>query len=211
MEHLIDSQIFWSSENTGGSDNPGKTSENDGKKIAPKPNGTEEDKSSSGNKSNSKENTGSREEEKKFTQVDVDRIISERLQREKEKQEREAKEKQGEFQKLYEEVKPKFDGTITENETLKKRLVAIETAAHKQIDELIKDWPKEVKELDPGKVDFEVRQTWAERVKPLAQKLMFGGKSPNFEAGDKGKSGGKSDNVVHDFMRKRYGTETTKA
>ena len=157
------------------------------------------------------QNTGTQTDDKKFSQADLDRVVSERLQREKDKQEREAKEKQGEFEKLYGEVKPKFESAIQENETLKKRLEALETAGHKQIDDLVKDWPKEVKDLDPGKDSLENRQAWVERVKPLAQKLATGGKAPNLETGDKGKGGNKAGNVAQDFMSKRYGAESAKA
>jgi hypothetical protein len=160
------------------------------------------------NNGNGSQNTGTQGDDKKFTQSDIDRIVSERLTREKEKQERESREKQGEYEKLYGEVKPKFEQTTQENETLKKRLEALETAGHKQIDDLVKDWPKEVKDLDPGKDSLESRQAWVERVKPLAQKLGANGKAPDLEGGDKGKGGKSAPVSVDKFMANRYGMET---
>lgn len=219
MRFLAWQQVYRSPD-SGGGEGTGKTSAGDGKNTNAGGeaensgqnagnNGGDGSKNSNSNGNQKQtgdgnQNTGTQNDEKKFSQADIDRVVSERLQREKEKQEREKQEKQGEFEKLYGEVKPKFEQTVQENETLKKRLEALETAGHKQIDDLVKDWPKEIKDLDPGKDSLENRQLWVERVKPLAQKLASGGKAPNMETGDKGAKRNNTDNLAQDYMMRRY-------
>lgn len=226
MKFLAWQQIYRSPDNDGGN-GTGGTSAGDGKNTnaggeagnsgenagTNGGNGTQNTDSNGNQKQNGdgNQNTGTQTDDKKFSQADLDRVVSERLQREKDKQERDAKEKQGEFEKLYGEIKPKFETTVQENETLKLRLQALETAGHKQIDSLIKDWPKEVKDLDPGNKDLESRQLWVERVKPLADKLVNGGRAPNLETGDKGKGNNKAGSSAQDFMKRRYGDVSPKA
>lgn len=163
------------------------------------------------NEGNGTSNTGTQADDKKFTQAEVDRIISERLSREKEKQDREQREKQGEFEKLYNEFKPKFEQVNEENTKLSERLKRLEEANHKQIEDQIKDWPEEVKALDPGNSDLEVRLAWVERVKPLAQKLVTPAKAPNLEGGGKGNESNSTGNFVQNYMGRRYGVEQKKA
>lgn len=47
----------------------------------------------------------------------------------------------------------------------------------------IKDWPKEVKALDPGKEQLEARLDWVEKSRPLAQRLASLPTPPATEAG----------------------------
>lgn len=87
-------------------------------------------------------------------------------------------EEQGRFKPLYEAAKPKAE--------LADRLTE---RVNKQISAEVKDWPDEVKGLDPGEDDVEKRLEWAERSRALALRLKGTPPvAPDTEAG-KGGSG----------------------
>lgn len=165
--------------------------------------GTEKDKETTGDASGK---SGTQTGEKTFTQKELDSIISERLKQEKEKQERVSKEKQGEFQKLYDEVKPKYESTTQELESFKAENEALKTQINSVIDSQIKDWPEAVKILDPGANNILVRQKWVEQAKVLVEKLGTSSEAPAGENGDK-KSTGKEVSLVDKYMTKRYATD----
>jgi hypothetical protein len=64
----------------------------------------------------------------------------------------------------------------------------------------IKDWPAEVKNLDPGKDNLDARLDWVERSRSLAQRLKVAGQAPNLETG--GGGGGKGAAGVADKIIK---------
>lgn len=81
-------------------------------------------------------------------------------------------EEKGKFKELYEGMKPKAE--------LADRLV---TVLNDRIDTEIKDWPKEVKEADPGTDDVEVRAEWVKRNRALADRLKTAPEAPTTDAG----------------------------
>ena len=124
--------------------------------------------------------------EKLFTQADLDKLIDDRIKREREKAKtqadkaaKEAEEKrqieQGEFQKLAEERKTQLEQLAPKSE-LADRLSEI---VNKQLDSEIATWPDSVHAIMP-KEDSSLleRLEWAERTRPLAQELMAA-KTPN--------------------------------
>lgn len=181
----------------------GSTSGEDGKNN-PANEGKAEDGKTSGEskQGNGSQNTGTQDDEKKYTQADIDAAITKRLERERKQQELKQKETQGEFQKLYEEVKPQFDALTAENEQLKTQLKTLAEVSHNSIDSVIEKWPEEIKTTDPGKSNLEVRQKWVEQMTPIALKLS-GTKMPNLEPGSKGKDTS-NPGLATSFMANRY-------
>lgn len=124
--------------------------------------------------------------EKLFTQAELDRLIDERLQRERkkaetqaEKAQREADEKhkieQGEWQKLAEERKTQLEQLAPKSE-LADRLSEL---VAKQLDTEIATWPDSVRAIMPKpESSLLERLEWAERTRPLAQELIAA-KTPN--------------------------------
>lgn len=123
------------------------------------------------------------EQQATFTQADVDRIVKERLAREQAKAEAAAKKAKEDAdqasmkeQEKWKELATQHETRIAELEPLTKtqaeRLTAFEQLIAKQLETEIKDWPKEFKDLDPGKEsDLLARMAWVEKSRPLAQKL----------------------------------------
>lgn len=148
-------------------------------------------------------------EEKKFTQAELEKHIAERLSRERAKAEREAKEKQGEFQKLYDELKPTHEQTLAKLETAQKENERITSIMQKQIEDEISKWPDEVKALDPGKdSSLESRLNWLEKARPLASK-MTGNVSTGRRSVNAENSGGQKDHSgavgVQSYLDRTYG------
>lgn len=183
----------------GGASGDGKTPPPDDKKGDQK-----DDKSQNSDTSKDGGKTSS-EGDKKFTQKELDDIVTSRLNREKAKQDQKAKEAQGEFQKLYDELKPKFESTETELTEVKTKFKSLEDSIHSMIDETIKEWPDEVKALDPGNSDVLKRQEWIKKSAPLAAKLSGKTSAPNYEQGKQGKTDEKSAGITSSFMASRYG------
>lgn len=152
------------------------TSEEDGKNPAGEPQGKETPPKSE-------------EPEKKFTQVDLDRIAAKTRQEEKEKakaaKDKEEKErleaeatKQGEFEKLakerkekLDELEPKVTALEAERDTLKVTLAEIAEAQ-------LKELPKEVSDIAPSQRAEDKSLTnpldvlaWLPKGKALAEKL----------------------------------------
>lgn len=120
--------------------------------------------------------------EAKFSQADIDRIVKDRLDKEREriaksqteaqeKAEREAAEKKaledGEFRKV-------IDAKETELSSLRPKAelaVELSTFVNETIDAEIKEWPDEVKTLVPDAADVQARAAEVKKLRPLAAKL----------------------------------------
>lgn len=126
----------------------------------------------------------------KFTQADIDRIIKERLAAESSRAERreaearkkaedEALAKNAEWQKLAE--------TRGAELTTAQAQAAAATRYAERLNALIesevKDWPDEVKSLDPGADKLDDRLAWIERSRALAARLKALPTAPTTEAG----------------------------
>lgn len=73
----------------------------------------------------------------------------------------------------YKELAEKHEARLKELEPVAEKYNALAERQMKALEAQIKDWPKEVKDLDPGKdAGLEARLDWAERVKPLVEKLI---------------------------------------
>lgn len=121
--------------------------------------------------------TGPETEAKSFTQADVDRIVADRLSREKVKAQELADKarheaetaaalKNGEFEKLATDYKSQLDA-LTPKAEYAERLVETLTA---QLDARVKRLPADVAVLDPGG-DVLARLTWLDKAEALAAKL----------------------------------------
>lgn len=76
---------------------------------------------------------------------------------------------QNEWQKLAEQRQAR----IAELEPLTERTAKLEAILAQQLASAIKDWPTELKQLDPGDgADLLARLDWMQKSQPLAQKLM---------------------------------------
>lgn len=76
---------------------------------------------------------------------------------------------QNEWQKLAEQRQAR----IAELEPLTERTAKLEALLAQQLASAIKDWPAELKQLDPGDgADLLARLDWMQKSQPLAQKLM---------------------------------------
>lgn len=124
--------------------------------------------------------------EKLFTQAELDKLIDDRLKREREKAktqaEKAAKEaderrqvEQGEWQKVAEERKTRLEQLEPKSE-LADRLSEL---VAKQLDSEIATWPDSVRAIMPSpESSLLERLEWAERTRPLAQELLAA-KAPN--------------------------------
>lgn len=107
----------------------------------------------------------------------------------------------------------------TELEKVKEKAATsdeLSLVVHQMIDTEIKDWPAELKALDPGKeVSTEARKKWVETSRPLAIRLLGDKKAPDTEHGKKsaadkqGVPSGKE--VVQNYQRSRYTIPLPKA
>lgn len=174
-----------------------KKEEDGNGKPGEKPGDKPEDKDNKDDKENKKE-----KDDKKFTQSDVDKIVQDRLDRERQKQEGEKLKAQGEFQKLYEASIPKIEALEKENEGLKTTVKKLSEDANKQIDSLTDKWPKELKELDPGKEDAEARMAWYQKHLSLAKRLGVDKKAPDDES-QRGEKDSKT-NVAASYIANTY-------
>ena len=79
---------------------------------------------------------------------------------------------QAQWQKLAEQHESRVAELEPLFKTQAERLTQFEEMIAKQLETEIKDWPKELKELDPGKeADLLARMAWVEKSRALAQKL----------------------------------------
>jgi hypothetical protein len=118
----------------------------------------------------------------------------------KKEQETEDARKKGEFEKLYNDTKTKVD----ELEPYKARCEEYETRFNSMIDAQTKDWPEELKELDPGKDNAKARLEWFERSRKLAERLKTTVPNPEHGSGSHQQRQGKTTDVVDGFLGKRY-------
>lgn len=141
---------------------------------------------------------------KTFTQDQVNQMITERLARENKKREDESRAKQGEFEPLYTSEKAAREAAELQLTTVNGRAEKYAGILNQNIDTLIANWPDEVKALDPGKTDLEVRQNWVEKSQPLAKRLL-GTQNQNVNGEHGPKNGtGKTTNIIDDMMAKRF-------
>lgn len=144
---------------------------------------------------------------KVFTQADLDAIAAKTRREEKQKYDRLKAEEQGQFKDLYDAEKVKLSTMESELNTRNSRLTALETRVNAQIEAEVKDWPEEVKSMDPGTENLELRLAWAEKSRPLAKRIREFDKAPDGEHG--GKGGDDSDNdLVGGFLRRTYQPQT---
>lgn len=160
----------------GGSDNKNAGGENDDK-------GKETDKDKEKKKEDQKPDV-------KFTQADIDKAVNDRLDREKKKTEADDLKKKGEFETLYNTEKTSRETAESDLKTVTIERDDLAVIFNRNIDEQIKDWPVEVKALDPGSVSCKVRQDWVEKMVPIVKKLNTGiNTSVNGEHGNQNNSG----------------------
>lgn len=131
-----------------------------------------------------------------ITQVQMDAIVENRLNQERRVQEQ----KKADADSVAATEKAKKDGelqtVITAHEAtiagLKTKAELADTYASR-INELIesevKDWPEEVKKLDPGKDDVSTRMKWVDQSRDLASRLKSLGAPPSNLFGQKGVTG----------------------
>ena len=75
---------------------------------------------------------------------------------------------QGEFKALAE----KHETRVKELEPISESYAALSASVNKQINADIKDWPEEVKSLDPGKdASVETRLAWVAKARPIVEKM----------------------------------------
>lgn len=128
--------------------------------------------------------------ERRFTQAEVDDVVKARLAEEQNraktretaaqrKTAEEALAKNQEWQTLAEQRGTELEQTKTRAETADRYAERLNTWVESEI----KDWPKEVTALDPGKDRLEDRLTWIEQARPLAQRLASLPTPPSTEAG----------------------------
>jgi hypothetical protein len=139
-----------------------KTSEGDGK-------------NSEGKAEGAGTQTATTEDAPKFTQADIDRIAAKTRQEERDKAKREADEaeakrkeeeakKQGEFESLYNDLKPAHEA---QSERLKKYEETVKAIAEADLSTL----PAEVKDMAPDLSDPLAVLAWLPKGKALAEKL----------------------------------------
>lgn len=141
-------------------------------------------------------NTGGDAKTLTLTQEALDALITDRLNRQKNqfKDYDTFKQKAAEFDKLKDAEKPEVErltGRIKELEPLQSKAEAADryvTMLNAQVDAEIKDWPKEVKALDPGADNLDARMDWLNKSRALAKALQQAPKAPETDAG-KGNGG----------------------
>jgi hypothetical protein len=80
---------------------------------------------------------------------------------------------QGEHQKLAEQYKAELDQAKPQLEGLQGKYDKLSDMLNKQLEATIKDWPAEIKALDPGKdADLEKRLEWMDKAKLAVEKLV---------------------------------------
>lgn len=146
------------------------------------------------------------DEDKKFSQKELDDLITKRLKEDRQRREREESQKKARESGKHDEVIKSLEADIVEltpKAELADRLAGV---VNETIDGEIAKWPKEVKDLDPGKDNVEVRARWVQKSRALAAKLMTPPKPPKTEmdsGGGAGGGGGTAD-ATDTYMTSRY-------
>jgi chromosome segregation ATPase len=92
---------------------------------------------------------------------------------EAQKAETERLKKQGEFQTLAEQREAELNQVKPQLEGLQGRYDKLSDLLNKQLEATIKDWPAEIKALDPGKdADLETRLSWLDKAKLAVEKMV---------------------------------------
>jgi hypothetical protein len=131
--------------------------------------------------------SGESKPEKTFTQADIDKIVKDRLAEQKRKLEGDAATAKAKEQGEWQAVAEKHEARVKELEPLEEQVTRYRGLLAAQIDAQIKDWPAEVKALDPGGDDLDARMAWVEKSKPLAEKLGKALTAPDTDAGKGGR------------------------
>jgi hypothetical protein len=101
---------------------------------------------------------------------DVEKLVEERvtaeLARRQQDADRKTAETQGEFERLYNEVKPQLETVTAERDDLKKQNGKLTKFVNTQIDAEIAAWPEIVRLTDPGADDLPARMAWADKLRP---------------------------------------------
>ena len=129
-------------------------------------------------------------EKKTFTEEDVNRIVQTRLSEEKRKQqeaieagkrkaEEERLKQQGEFEKIAAQRQEEIDKIKPKAEAADRYAERLNSIA----DGIVAAWPEEVKTLDPGSDNLDLRLDWIEKSRPLAERLLALPKAPDTDAG----------------------------
>lgn len=128
-------------------------------------------------------------EEPKFTQADLDRLIKDRLEREraaaaakaqkdKEAAEAEKLKEQAEWKTLAEQHEGRVKELEPQIEAIKAERDALAEIVTARVAAEIKDWPAEVKALIPDDGGLLVRLAAVEKARPIAAKLIEAPKVP---------------------------------
>lgn len=193
---------FLAPEGSGGGTNGGGSGEGNKPSEKPddKPKG-KDDSDQTGGKgdSDSSKTEEKKEDERRFTQKDLDEIAAKVRREEKTKLERKEAETKGEYQKLYTDEKAKREALETEV----KQVEVLSGWLNTVIDGEISDWPEEVKKTDPGKQDVAIRKTWVENHRDLSKRLKALEVPPEGEHGKRG-NGEKKPDSAKDFISRRY-------
>jgi hypothetical protein len=130
------------------------------------------------------------EEDRRYTQAELDQMVADRLKEEKRKTEGKTaaeKKKQEEDQLRqnaeWEKLAEQRGVEIEQLKGVVERADKYAELLNRQIDHEIKGWPKEVVALDPGKDQLEVRLSWVEKSRALAEKMAKLPTASSTEAG----------------------------
>lgn len=85
----------------------------------------------------------------------------------------------GEWKTLAEQ----HEARVKELEPLEEEVKTLRSLINEQIDGEIKEWPDEVKKLDPGGDSLKARQMWLTNSRPIVEKLKAAPKAPATEGG----------------------------
>lgn len=75
------------------------------------------------------------------------------------------------------------EARVKELEPLEEEVKTLRSLLNEQVDAEVKEWPAEVKALDPGADNLKARQAWLKNSRPIVEKLKAAPKAPSTEGG----------------------------
>jgi hypothetical protein len=214
---LLEGGVFFSPEgDPPGGGASGNTGDDPGNKTDPKPGEGNSDPNGGGPKKiewtpdQQKEIDRIMGEVRKTATETVTKTVKETLQaeadREKAEAQRKADEAKGEFESLYKSEKARADALQQEIDEKHKPVAARAEKYAGRINTLIegeiKDWPKELRDLDPGSNNLDERMVWVEKSRGLAARLKNLDKAPNLQGGQG--SSAKPSDAANAYMKATY-------
>lgn len=191
---------FFSPEGSGSSGGAGGSGGNSG-------GGSEGGGSENGdNDSDDSEEEDSEEDEEDkpvYSKKKMTDIVSKRLNKAKTQWERDAQKakdtEQNNFKGLYETTKNELD-EIRPKAELADNLIE---QFNRNIEDEIKEWPDEIKDMDPGAEDVKARMAWLPKGRKAVKKFEENKQSKGID-GEHGKQGGNNGEVKLDFVKNKY-------